>query len=169
MSTPQGVVDTRFSMPGATAPEWSAVSTALTEAGIYWITTVRADGRPHVTPLIGAWLDGTFYFCTGAEEQKAVNLNGNNHVVVSTGGNDYHHGFDIVIEGDAVRATDQTLLERIVATFKTKYDWAFVARDGALYEPTEGAQIALVFAVAPKKVLGFVRGEIYSQTRWTFA
>jgi general stress protein 26 len=156
-------------MEGATAPEWAAVDTALTEAGIYWLTTVRADGRPHLTPLIGAWLDGIFYFGTGAAEQKAVNLNGNNHVVVSTGNNDYFNGFDVVIEGDAVRATDQSLLELIAATFKSKYDWDFEPRDGALYEPADGAHSALVFAVAPKKVLGFVRGEIYSQTRWTFA
>lgn len=169
MSSPQGVVDTRFSMSGATVPEWAEVDIALTEAGIYWITTVRADGRPHVTPLIGAWLDGTFYFCTGGEEQKAVNLAGNNQVVVSTGNNDYFKGFDIVIEGDAVRTSDNDLLERIAAIYKSKYDWTFLVRDGAFLADGEDEHIAFVFAVAPKKVLGFTRGDIYSQTRWTFA
>ncbi len=169
MSNHQGIVDSRFSTPDASAPDWVDVDSALSAAEIYWITTVRADGCPHVTPLIGAWLDDTFYFCTGEEEQKAVNLRANDHVVISTGNNDYHHGFDLVIEGDAVRATDQALLERIVAVFKAKYDWAFEARDGALFEPLEGAQVALVFGVAPKKILGFSRGEVYSQTRWLFA
>jgi hypothetical protein len=32
---------------------------------------VRADSRPHVTPLIALWLDAAMYFCAGASEQKA--------------------------------------------------------------------------------------------------
>jgi hypothetical protein len=34
---------------------------------------VRADGRPHVTPLISVLVDGALHFCTGATEQKAKN------------------------------------------------------------------------------------------------
>jgi Pyridoxamine 5'-phosphate oxidase len=37
-------------------------------------TTVRAHGRPHVTPPVAVWLDGTAHFATAASEQKAVNL-----------------------------------------------------------------------------------------------
>lgn len=35
---------------------------------------MRADGRPHVTPLVAVWLDGAPHFSTGPAEQKAVNL-----------------------------------------------------------------------------------------------
>ena len=35
-----------------------------------WLTTVRADGRPHVTPLVAVWLDDAIHFSTGPEEQK---------------------------------------------------------------------------------------------------
>ena len=41
---------------------------------MYWLSTVRPDGRPHVTPLLGIWLDGALYFCTGPDERKAKNL-----------------------------------------------------------------------------------------------
>ena len=46
----------------------------LEQAELYWLTTVRADGRPHVTPLIGIAEDAAVYFCTGLREQKARNL-----------------------------------------------------------------------------------------------
>ena len=50
------------------------VRKALAAAEFYWLTTVRADGRPHITPLVGAWVDDSFVFCTGSDEQKARNL-----------------------------------------------------------------------------------------------
>ena len=46
----------------------------LENAELYWLTTVRNDGRPHVTPLIGVMQDGAVHSCTGLGEQKARNL-----------------------------------------------------------------------------------------------
>ena len=70
----------RFSDPNAGATGWDETRRALDEAELFWITTVRPDGRPHVTPLVAVWVDGTLYFCTGDTEQKAVNLTANPHV-----------------------------------------------------------------------------------------
>ncbi len=68
-----GKLDQRFSE--ATEPTtWPAAAAALQAAGLYWLTTVRGDGRPHVTPLVGVWTDDAFVFCTGPSEQKARNL-----------------------------------------------------------------------------------------------
>ena len=41
-----------------------------------WLATVRPDGRPHVMPLIGAWIEGDFYFLSGDATRKARNLAG---------------------------------------------------------------------------------------------
>jgi nitroimidazol reductase NimA-like FMN-containing flavoprotein (pyridoxamine 5'-phosphate oxidase superfamily) len=71
MSTPVIDVDPRFSDPDAVATEWSEARRVLEAAELFWISTVRADGRPHVNPLVAVWLDGALHFCTGAEEQKA--------------------------------------------------------------------------------------------------
>jgi len=66
-------LDGRFSE--ATEPaDWTVIHEVLTTAELYWLTTVRADGRPHVTPLVGLWIDDSFVFCTGPAEQKARNL-----------------------------------------------------------------------------------------------
>ena len=156
-------IDTRFSDPGAAPTPWAETQGALETAEMFWITTVRADGRPHVTPLVAVWLDGTLHFCTGADEQKAVNLRGNPHVVLTTGTNDWDSGLDVVVEGDAVRVTDDATLERLAAAWATKWDgqWRFEARSGVFHHESGEA---LVFAVTPRKVLSFAKGT-FSQTR----
>ena len=60
-----------FSSDGAVATEWAKALVDLQDAEVYWLSTVRPDGRPHVTPLLGVWLDGGLYFCTGPAERKA--------------------------------------------------------------------------------------------------
>lgn len=57
ISQPAAAFDDRFSDPESTPTSWADVVRALESAELYWLTTVRGDGRPHVTPLIGVWLD----------------------------------------------------------------------------------------------------------------
>ena len=35
-----------FSEPGATAPPWTDVTDVLTASEMFWLSTVRRDGRP---------------------------------------------------------------------------------------------------------------------------
>ena len=74
MLEPVPELDERFSDPGAEATPWATTREVLEAAQLSWVTTVRADGRPHVTPLVPVWLDDALHFCTGPDEQKAVNL-----------------------------------------------------------------------------------------------
>ena len=74
MSEPVAKFDSRFSDPAAEATPWDDVRDALERAELYWLTTVRSDGRPHVTPLIGVHHDGAVHFVTGTGEQKFRNL-----------------------------------------------------------------------------------------------
>ena len=60
-----------FSSAGAVPTAWSQALGDVRDAEVYWLSTVRPDGRPHVTPLLGIWLDGALYFCTGPTERKA--------------------------------------------------------------------------------------------------
>src|SRR6202011_3575667 len=104
-------LDTRFSNPGAEATAWDETLHALERAELFWVTTVRSDGRPHVTPLVAVWLDGAIHFSTGPTEQKAVNLAVNPHVILTTGCNTWDQGVDVVVEGDAIQVTDNDTLE----------------------------------------------------------
>jgi Pyridoxamine 5'-phosphate oxidase len=67
MTTPATTLDQRYSDPESAATSWEETCRALEGAELFWITTVRADGRPHVTPLVAVWLDGALHFCTGTE------------------------------------------------------------------------------------------------------
>ena len=60
-----------FSHPDATPTPWAVGLQHVTDADTFWLSTVRPDGRPHVTPLIAVWLDGALYFSTGEGERKA--------------------------------------------------------------------------------------------------
>jgi general stress protein 26 len=168
MTTPRTQLDTRFSEPGAQPTSWVDTLEAIKQAEIFWISTVRTDGRPHVTPLVAVWLDDALHFSTGPDEQKAHNLAGNPHVVLTTGANDWQTGLDVVIEGDATRITDPQQLDRLAAAWTQKWDgrWQYdVTQDGFRHD--DGTGLVLVFAVRPAKVLAFSKGG-FSHTRHRF-
>ncbi len=110
---PTTTLQPEFSGADAVATPWATVREELARAEIAWLTTVRPDGRPHVTPLLFIWQDGALYFCTGAEERKARNLAQNAHCVLTTGCNALNEGRDLVVEGDAVPVCDTAILQRL--------------------------------------------------------
>ena len=167
-TAPTVELDQRFSSKGATAPPWSEVRDVIYESEIFWISTVRANGSPHVTPLPAIWLDGALHFCTGPGEQKAKNLESNPACVLTTGGNAFRSGLDVIVEGTATRVEDEQQLRRLAARWLSKLDWPFEIVEGGFRDPDGGADLAYVFAVAPRKILAFGKGEPFSQTRYRF-
>src|SRR5690606_11123566 len=98
---PEGTLVPGFSSPGARPVPWETVRGALERAEISWISTVRPDGRPHVTPLMTVVADGRLHVTTGPDERKARNLAQNPQVVVTTGTNVFEDALDVVVEGTA--------------------------------------------------------------------
>jgi general stress protein 26 len=159
-------LDKRYSSETATARTWEEGRSLLEKAEIYWLTTVRADGRPNASPLTAIWLDGAIHFCTGENERKALNIVSNRQCAITTGCNAMNEGFDIVIEGDAVRVLDAVKLQRVADTYGDKYaGWGLTVGEGVLLG--EGGD-TLVFEIVPGKAFGFGKGEPFSQTRWDF-
>jgi len=154
---PPSRLDRRFSEPDAEPTAWSDAVKALEDAELYWLTTVRADGRPHVTPLVGVHHDGAVHFVTGLGEQKARNLEHHDRVALTTGSNTWAEGLDVVVEGTAVRVTGQDELHRLAAAFVAKYGevWRFEVGDGVFHHGTE--EPAAVFRIEPAKVLAFAK------------
>jgi general stress protein 26 len=143
-----------FSEPDATAVPWAEVVGMLESSEMFWLSTVRRDGRPHVAPLPAMWLNGKLHFCTGAHEQKAKNIEANAHCVLTTGTNSYRVGLDVVVEGTVERVHDNVTLGRLASMWKEKLDWVFEVGDGVFLN-TEPGHSALVFAVTPSKILAF--------------
>jgi general stress protein 26 len=173
MRTPVTTLDGRFSEPGSSPTSWQAARQVLEKAEMFWLTTVRADGRPHVTPLVAVWLDNAIYFGTGAHEQKAHNLRANSHVILTTGCDQWERGLDVVVEGNALRVTDDALLKQLASAWANKWDgrWQYEVHDGSFHEAGGGAAGegggAMVFSVVPTKVLAFGKGT-FTQTRHRF-
>jgi hypothetical protein len=136
-------------------------------AELFWISSVRDGGYPHVTPLPAVWYEDRLHFCTGPDEQKAVNIARNPRVALTTGCNHWKEGLDLVVEGTAVRVTDVSRLRALADLWRSKYhgDWDFTVEDGMFHH--DGGGDALVFEVAPVKVLAFAKG-VFAQTRYRF-
>jgi nitroimidazol reductase NimA-like FMN-containing flavoprotein (pyridoxamine 5'-phosphate oxidase superfamily) len=139
----------------------------LEQAELYWLTTVRSDGRPHVTPLIGVVEREAVHFCTGLREQKARNLEHSAQVALTTGNNTWAEGLDVVVEGTAVRVEDRGALQRLADAFEAKYGsvWHFDVGDGVF---GTGEDAAAVFSIEPAKVLAFAK-EPHAQTTYRFS
>jgi nitroimidazol reductase NimA-like FMN-containing flavoprotein (pyridoxamine 5'-phosphate oxidase superfamily) len=170
-----GQIDPRYGNASATAPAWAEIERLLTAAQLYWIITVRADGRPHAVPLVGVWHDGAFAFCTGDDEQKARNLETNPQVAVTTGrtgADGWATGEDVVIEGTAIKVTDAGTLQALADAWSAKYgdDWKFEVRGEQFFELSNSGDGtgggASVYRVAAAKVLAF--GESHGQTAYRF-
>src|SRR5450755_2500415 len=158
-----------FSSDDAIPAEWRKGRRELQDAKVYWLSTVRPDGRPHVTPLLGIWLDEALYFCTGPDERKAKNLARNTHCILTTGCNRLD-GLDLVVEGQAAKVSDMAELRSVADTFESKYGTHFTAPEGTWsgLGDTIRHDETLVLRVAPLTAFGFGKGNPYSQTRWSF-
>ena len=167
---PGGELCAGFSSPGASASTWEDVLAVLSGAEVFWLTTVRPDGRAHVTPVLGAWVDGHFCFCTGPGERKAANLRDNPSCVATTGCNGLD-GLDVVIEGTAVVGSGREVRSAIADGLEAKYDGHLRAPDGTwagLGDSVRQGEV-LAYRVAPRAVFAFGKGTEFSQTRWTLA
>ena len=178
MNEPITTLDTRNSPPDGVVTSWEETRRVLETADLFWLSTVRADGRPHVTPCVSVWHDGAIHFTATDTAQKTVNLRANPHVILTTGCNqiDSFHkkeGLTVVVEGDAVRFTDQDALERLASVWATKWEgsWPYQVRNGYFYLYDEDEQRVLtdsnlVFSVKPTRVFTFAIG--LSQTCYQF-
>ena len=133
---------------------WSWAAERLTTARNYFVATARPDGRPHVMPVWGVWLDGNFYFSTGARSRKVRNLEANRRCVVCPERADKA----VILEGLSQEVTDPSTLGRFKEAYKVKYDWEIDTSQGGIY------------LVRPEVVFGFREMEDFegSATRWRF-
>ncbi len=135
---------------------WEWASERLSVSHNYLVATTRPDGRPHMMPVWGLWLDNAFYFSTGRKSRKARNLSANPNCVISTENSEEA----VIIEGIAQETTDRGLLQTFYEAYKAKYDWDLVQM-GFANEP--------VYIVRPRVAFGIRERDFTSSaTRWIF-
>ena len=138
---------------------WHHAQERLEAARHYWVATVRPDGRPHVTPIWGVWLDDAFYFDGSPETRRHRNIAQNPAVAIHL-----EDGADVVIvegKAGAVENVPHTLATRLAAAYRAKYATLGYAPqsdnwdDGGLYRMRP--QKALAWTTFPDDM-----------TRWRF-
>jgi hypothetical protein len=159
--------------------DWSAVTEKLAagsapepdahNARTTWLCTINADGSPHVTAVGATWLDGTFWFQTGAGTRKSTNVARDPRCSLALS----IHEADVVVEGEAHRVTDPNALARIAAAW-TDNGWpAEPDTSGAgitapFNAPAQGPPPWHVYRIEPRSATVVLSAEPGGLTRFRF-
>jgi nitroimidazol reductase NimA-like FMN-containing flavoprotein (pyridoxamine 5'-phosphate oxidase superfamily) len=138
---------------------WAEAERRLTVAHDYWVATVRPDGRPHVMPVWGVWLDGSLWFSSGLRSRKARNLAAEARCTVTT--DDARN--PVVVDGAAERVTDTGRIAGFVAAMNGKYQAGMTVE---FQDPAVNG----TYAVRPITGIALTDGDFTgSPTRWRFS
>lgn len=134
-----------------------------------WLTTVNADGSPHVTGVGALWADGAFWFETGERTRKGRNLARDPRCVLSLA----THEFDLVLEGEAHQVTDPptvaAMAQRWVAEgWPARVDDTGRALTAEFSAPSAGAPPWHVYRISPRTATALATIEPGGATRWRF-
>jgi len=99
--------------------EWSVVEDQLLESFHYWMATTRPDGKPHVVPRWGVWMDGRFWYDGSPDTIHVRNLAANAGCVLHLESGSRA----VIVEGRSVSAAPPGLEfgGRLAAEFSRKY------------------------------------------------
>ncbi|MDA3040915.1 MAG: pyridoxamine 5'-phosphate oxidase family protein [Actinomycetota bacterium] len=103
--------------------DWAEVEARLVHAGEYWMATTRPDGRPHVVPRWGVWIDHHLYYDGAPTTVHARNASANQACALHLGDG---RESSIIIEGrggrsEPLRNDLAQLGERVAAEIGRKY------------------------------------------------
>jgi hypothetical protein len=137
---------------------WSWAVERLQRSHDYWVATIRPDGRPHVMPLWGVWLNDALWFSSSRGSRKARNLAVNPHCTITTD-NPYE---PVIIECTAALIEELAAITRFVAATNQKYETDYSID---FFASTSNA----CFQVRPTWAFGLTESDfIGSPTRWVF-
>jgi hypothetical protein len=81
--------------------EWVSVNQMLVDAPQYWVASVPPDGRPHVVPRDGMWIDDPWYYGGGEDTIHNRNLRYRRLLTMHIG-----DGLEaVIVEGEARQLT----------------------------------------------------------------
>lgn len=134
-----------------------------------WLTTINADGGPHVTGIGALWADGAFWFETGAETRKGRNLARDPRCVLSVALTEY----DVVVEGAAAPVTDPSVVAARAAEWAgggwpCEIDASGTALTAPFSAPSAGRPPWLVYRIDATSMTALMTVEPGGATRWTF-
>ncbi|HEX5415622.1 MAG TPA: pyridoxamine 5'-phosphate oxidase family protein [Chloroflexota bacterium] len=140
---------------------WSWVTERLENEPLIWMSTTRPNGRPHVKPVWGVYVDDTLYIETGPVSRGGRNLASNPAIAVHV-----QRGEDVVIvEGEAepAFALPPDSAARIAAAVDRKYGKSGYHPTPEQYE-RDGSGL---YRIRPRAVFAW-SDFLKDPTRWVF-
>lgn len=133
---------------------WEHLSQRMAAARNYWVSSTRPDGSPHAAPVWGVWHEDAFYFSSGAESRKALNLAANPAALIHL-----ESGDDVVIVEGRIQMLDgegdKVLLAGLDQAYKAKYKVPLVG-------------MGIVYRLRPQRAFAWREADFPgSATRWT--
>jgi PPOX class probable F420-dependent enzyme len=142
-------------VPDTTKRPWTNVTSALASARNYWVSTTRADGRPHAMPVWGVLLDDAVMFSTGRRSVKGRNLARTPDAIVHLESGDEV----VILEGRVEEARDPELLQRFADAYEKKY----------AFRPDPTSPGGVTYLLRPRVALVWSEKDFpESATRWEF-
>jgi Pyridoxamine 5'-phosphate oxidase len=122
--------------------EWASVEQRLIESPHYWLATVCRDGRPHVVPVDGMWLDGGCYFGGDEATVHIRNLRRDGRATLHLEDGESA----VIVEGTAEWVTpSETVARRLADAAQSKYG----------YPQSAAEYLAGLWRLQPAKVLAW--------------
>jgi hypothetical protein len=145
---PDPVAEQMTVPPGYPKPSkllsWDAISEKLTAARVYWFGSTRPDGRPHLIPRDGMWIDNALYYGGSEETVHHRNVMANAAVTVHIG-----DGMEAIIVEGSVHSEAQAAAAaaKLADASYAKYP-QYGRMDPKMYE-------AGVLVLRPRRVLAW--------------
>jgi hypothetical protein len=161
--------------------DWAAITTRLDRGATQapetggpdrhtiWLTTINADGSPHVTGIGAVWVEGAFWFTTGERTRKGRNVARDPRCSLAVAMRE----FDLVVEGDAQQVTDPPIVaamaERWAAEgWPCRVDETARALTAEYSAPSAGPPPWFVYRITARSATALSILEPGGATRWRF-
>ena len=134
-----------------------------------WLATIDADGSPHLTGVGALWVEGTFWFETGASTRKGRNLARDPRCTITVSTTQ----FDLVVEGEARPVTDRETVATMAARWREE-GWPASVDDSGLAltaefsAPSAGPPPWTVYRMALQRATALALDDPPGATRWDF-
>ena len=130
---------------------WEAIESWLRTSRHYWVATTRADGRPHVVPRWGVWLDGRFWYDGSPDTLHVRNLERDPRCALHLESGERA----TIVEGESHRSEpiEGELGERLASEFADKYGPEYTPAPDAWSDEIAGGMRTII----PAKVLAWTQ------------
>ena len=133
-----------------------------------WLSTINADGSPHVTAVGAVWDGENFWFQTADHTRKASNIARDQRCAICL----TLDGCDVVVEGTAGKVSDPDDVARVAKIWATRGGWPAAPDEhgtgitAPFNAPGLGSPPWFIYRITPDAATSVTRQG--GSTRWTF-